>query len=229
LDEAYALTIHHTTGEVYVAGTTDSTNFPNTTGGAQANNRGQREAFVARLNSDLSQILQATYLGGNYVDEAKAIAIHPITGEIYVAGYTNSTNFPRTFGGTQERFGGGHSDAFVARLNSDLTQILQSAYLGGRGGDEAKALAIHPKTGDVYVAGMTISTNFPSTSGGAQANIEGHREAFVASLTADLAAGRSSGSGSSMIAFASSTAGFWSILLLLFVPAFVVARRIRRR
>jgi hypothetical protein len=192
-DEAYALTIHPTTGEVYVAGTTDSTNFPNTTGGAQANNRGLTEAFVARLNSDLTKILQATYLGGNYWDEAKALAIHPKTGDVYVAGQTSSTNFPRTFGGTQERFGGGPSDAFVARLNSDLTQILQSAYLGGRDGDEAKALAIHPKTGEVYVAGLTWSKDFPKTAGGAQTNCNNCAggtlpiyDAFVARLNSDL-------------------------------------------
>jgi len=196
VDKAYALTLHPTTGEVYVAGITDSTDFPNTFGGAQANNRGQREAFVARLNSDLTKILQATYLGGNYVDVAKAIAIHPITGEVYVAGNTNSTNFPRTFGGTQERFGGGPSDAFVARLNSDLTQILQSAYLGGSDRDEARALAIHPTTGEVYVAGRTYSTDFPKTAGGAQTNcnnctssnrpIYDAYDAFVARLNSDL-------------------------------------------
>jgi hypothetical protein len=231
VDDARAIAIHPITGEVYVAGYTESTNFPNTSGGAQGSKEGRRAAFVARLNSDLTQILQATYLGGNSVDEAKAIAIHPISGEVYVAGYTYSTNFPNATGGAQARKAGSVSypDAFVARLNSDLTQILQATYLGGNYWDEAKALAIHPKTGEVYVAGMTWSTDFPKTAGGAQASNDKHYDAFVARLSADLAAGRSSGSGSSMIAFASSKASFWNILFLLSVPAFVVARRIRRR
>jgi len=233
VDDANAIAIHPKTGEVYVAGYTDSTNFPNTTGGAQANIEGHRDAFVARFNSDLTQILQATYLGGRDGDGARALAIHPISGEVYVAGYTYSTNFPNTTGGAQARKAGpvSYPDAFVARLNSDLTKILQATYLGGNYWDEAYALAIHPKTGEVYVAGMTWSTDFPKTAGGAQANIEGHREAFVASLTADLAAGRSSGSGgvSPMIASASSTASFWNILLLLSVPALVLARSIRKR
>jgi len=184
-DIAKAIAIHPTTGEVYVAGETQSTNFPNTSGGAQASFRGDSDAFVARLNSSLTQILQATYLGGNDWDIAKAIAIHPTTGEVYVAGMTYSTNFPNTSGGAQASFRGG-SDAFVARLNSSLTQILQATYLGGSNRDIAKAIAIHPTTGEVYVAGETQSTNFPNTSGGAQASFRGVSDAFVAKLNSSL-------------------------------------------
>jgi hypothetical protein len=107
--------------------------------------------------------------GRKRYETAKALAIHPTTGEVYVAGGTNSTNFPGTTGGAQASYGGGTTDAFVARLNSGLTQTLQSTYLGGNGNDQANALAIHPTTGEVYVAGDTSSTNFPRTSGGAQA------------------------------------------------------------
>jgi len=228
-DQANALAIHPTTGEIYVAGDTESSNFPSTNGGAQTTHGGGRkDAFVARLNKELTQILQSTYLGGSDHDSIHALAIHPTTGEIYVAGGTYSTNFPNTTGGAQVS-NGGDSDAFVARLNQGLTRILQSTYLGGSDEDVVLTIAIHPETGDVYAAGKTKSTNFPNTAGGAQASNRGVTDAFVARLSADLAAGRSSGSGSSMIAFASSTAGFWSIILLLFVPAFVGARRIRRR
>jgi hypothetical protein len=112
------------------------------------------DAFVARLNKELTQILQSTYLGGSGYDWCHALAIHPTTGEVYVAGRTKSKNFPKTTGGAQaSSYGGGDYDAFVARLNSSLTQILQSTYLGGSGNDSAYALAIHPTTGDVYVAG----------------------------------------------------------------------------
>jgi len=196
-DYAYALAIHPTTGDVYVAGETQSTNFPNASGGAQANySGGFNDAFVARLNSSLTQILQATYLGGSGRDYAYALAIHPKTGEVYVAGNTVSKDFPGTSGGAQASYGG-LGDAFVARLNSSLTQILQATYLGGRSGDDAYALAIHPTTGEVYVAGWTSSDDFPNTSGGAQASRGGSSDAFVARLTADLAAGSGSGSGGS--------------------------------
>jgi Listeria/Bacterioides repeat len=188
-DDAYTLAIHPATGDVYVAGLTSSNNFPNTSGGAQASNNGGSDAFVARLNSDLTQILQSTYLGGSDSDYARGLAIHPATGDVYVAGWTYSTDFPNTSGGAQATYGGGGWDTFVAKLNSGLTQILQATYLGGSGDDQAYAFAIHPTTGDVYVAGWTSSTDFPNTSGGAQASNNGGVDAFVTRLSINLTAG----------------------------------------
>jgi hypothetical protein len=230
-DQANALAVYPTTGEIYVAGDTESSNFPGTNGGAQTTHGGGRkDAFVARLNQGLTQILQSTYLGGSDQDSIHALAIHPTTGEIYVVGGTYSTNFPNTAGGAQIS-NGGDSDAFVARLNQGLTRILQSTYLGGSDEDVVLTIAIHPKTGDVYVAGKTKSTNFPNTAGGAQASNRGVTDAFVAKLSADLAAGKSSGSGGGfyMTGSVSSLTGAWTILLLLSFPAFVVAKRIRRK
>jgi len=215
-----------------------SRDFPNTTGGAQKDYEGKNDAFVARLNPDLTQNLQSTYLGGSDDDKAIALAIHPKTGEVYVAGGTDSTDFPNTTGGAQatcnkcfRRDRVFSSDAFVARLNSNLTQILQSTYLGGSGTDQAKALAIHPKTDEVYVAGETLSADFPNTTGGAQRDYGGYGDAFVARLSADLAGGRRSadGGGYRMIGSVSSLTDAWNILLLLSIPTFVLARRIGRR
>ena len=105
-----------------------------------------------------------------------------------MAGFTTSTNFPGTTGGAQTALNGGSQDAFVARLSSTLTTLTQATYLGGSGVDRAFALAIHPTSGDVYVAGDTFSTNFPGTTGGAQASNGGSRDAFVARLTVGLVA-----------------------------------------
>jgi len=187
LDEARALAIHPTSGDVYVAGITNSSNFPNTAGGAQASHGGGWDAFVARLNSTLTSNPQSTYLGGSGDEFANALAIHPTSGAVYVAGDTNSTNYPNTAGGAQGTFGGGAADGFVARLNLFLTSNPQSTYLGGGGEDGAYALAIHPTSGEVYVAGPTDSTNFPNTAGGAQGSNGGGGDAFVARLTAGLA------------------------------------------
>src|SRR5262245_4107315 len=168
IEEAFAMAIAPTTGDVYVAGFTSSINFPGTTGGAQRLFGGVTDAFVARLNASLTALEQATYLGGSGNDRARALAIAPTTGEVYVAGSTGSLNFPRTSGGAQSALRSG-ADAFVARLSASLTSLDQATYLGGSADTEtATALAIAPATGTVYVAGVTVSTDFPGTSGGAQ-------------------------------------------------------------
>ncbi len=185
-DSARALAIHPTSGDVYVAGNTDSFSFPGTAGGAQPDSGGGFNAFVARLPNTLTSLTQATYLGGTGNNSASALAIHPTTRDVYVAGFTGSSDFPGTAGGAQSDSGGGF-DAFVARLPSTLSSLTQATYLGGTGGDSPLALAIHPTTGDVYVAGVTDSISFPGTAGGAQPAIGGGFDAFVARLTSSLA------------------------------------------
>jgi hypothetical protein len=102
----------------------------------------------------IDPILQSTYLGGGYLDWGSALAIAP-SGDVYVAGDTNSFDFPNTAGGAQASKGGGW-DAFVARLAASLTSNPQSTYLGGSGNDCANALAI-AGSGEVVVAGWTTS------------------------------------------------------------------------
>jgi hypothetical protein len=103
-----------------------------------------------------------------------------------VTGETSSKDFPNTTGGAQER-NSKYDDAFVSRLNSSLTRILQSTYLGGDGDDRAYAIAIHPKTGDVYVTGETRSYIFPYSYEGAQRYADLGSSAFIARLSVDLA------------------------------------------
>jgi hypothetical protein len=163
-----------------------STNFPNTSGGAQANYGGGADAFVARLNSRPYPNSPIHLPGRKRWRWCRTpLPFIPQRGDVYVAGDTDSTNFPNTSGGAQAsncRIG---YDAFVARLNSDLTQILQSTYLGGSGDDMPRPCH-SSSTGDVYVAGRTDSTNFPNTSGGAQASFGGGYDAFVARLNSTL-------------------------------------------
>ena len=75
---------------------------------------------------------------------------------MYVARFTTSIDFPMTSGGAQAANGGNHSeDAFVARLNADLTVLHQATYLGGSSSEIAFALAIHPTSDEVYIADCT--------------------------------------------------------------------------
>jgi hypothetical protein len=166
---------------VYVAGYTDSIDFPGTTGGAQPANGGGGDAFVALLSFDLTSLIQSTYLGGGDHDEAYALALG--ADGVYVAGMTSSVDFPGTAAGAQPANGGDY-DAFLAFLSFDLTSLTRSTYLGGSSVDQAYALAVGTEA--VYVAGRTSSVDFPGNAGGAQPANGGNYDAFVALLSSDL-------------------------------------------
>jgi len=144
---------------------------------------------VARLNGSLTAITQATYLGGSASDRASALIIHPVSHELYVAGAAVSANFPGTAGGAQPAHGGGIENVFVSRLSPSLTALVQSTYLGGSASDVPSALGIQPATGDLYVAGVSTSVDFPGTAGGVQSvkpKLEHFFDGFVARLTVTL-------------------------------------------
>jgi Calx-beta domain/OmpA-like transmembrane domain/Beta-propeller repeat len=169
---------------VYVAGTTTSTDFPSTTGGAIATNAGaDQDGFVVKLNNALTTITQATYLGGNSFDRALGITLDG-SGNVFVTGETGSNPFPSTTGGVFAS-PSGNGDAFVAKLNNGLTTITQSTYLGGSNSlDIGQAIAID-SGGNVFVTGITGTTNFPGTTGGARAIAPaplGNNAGFVAKL-----------------------------------------------
>ena len=135
----------------------------------------------------IDPLIQATYLGGNAKDRANVIAVSG--SNVYVTGQTGSVNFPGTEGGAQSvSSGGGYWHVFVALLSPDLKTLIQATYLGGNGSDEAWAIAVSGS--NVYVAGDTLSTDFPGTAGGAQPVYGGSGtyggDAFVALLSSDL-------------------------------------------
>jgi hypothetical protein len=192
IDIALALAIHPVSGDVYVAGSTDSTidTFPGVSGGAQSTSDGSTDAFISRFSFDLKTLIRSSYLGAAGTDEALAMAIHPMSGDVYVAGFTDSSTntFPAVSGGAQGNFGGGGFDAFVSRFSADLATLIKSSYIGAAGSDRARSVAIHPVSGDVYVAGHTASlAPFPGVNGGAQQTAGVGDDAFVSRFSADLA------------------------------------------
>jgi uncharacterized repeat protein (TIGR01451 family) len=175
-----------------VGGYTTATNFPGTAGGAQPSRAGLEDGVIARLTGSLTTLIQATYLGGTVSDTISALAIHPVSGDVYVGGSTGSTNFPGTAGGVQPLKSTLENsfDGFVARLPSTLTALTQATYLGGSDtGSSLHVLGIHPFTGDLYVGGATGSTDFPGTAGGAQPSRADLVDGFVTWLTSDLRLG----------------------------------------
>ncbi|HEX9926651.1 MAG TPA: SBBP repeat-containing protein, partial [Anaerolineae bacterium] len=160
-DEAYSLAIDEA-GSTYIAGMTFGNDFPTTPDAVQADLGGQADAFAARLNSDGSDLLAGTYLGGSSLDQGWGIAVDT-EGNAYVAGKTESTNFPVTPGAFQTDF----RRLFVTKLNSTATEMVYGTFLGGNGFENAWGIAVD-ETGHAYVAGETTSSNFPTTSGSYQ-------------------------------------------------------------
>ncbi len=171
---------------VYVAGWTGSANFPTTAGAYDGVfNRGFRDAFVSRLSSDLGSLLASTFLGGSDWDVATALVLDG-QGNVYVAGETWSANFPTTAGAYDRTYNGGARDAFVSKLSGNLGSLLASTFLGGSDWDSATALALDGQ-GNVYVAGDTYSTDFPTTAGVYdRAYNGGGSDTFVSRLSGDL-------------------------------------------
>lgn len=141
-------------GAVYVTGTTTSTDFP--TAGALQNNPGDvltSDVFVAKLSADGGTLLYATYLGGNDADNASAIAVDD-TGAIYVAGTTQSTNFPRR--NAIQSIRKGDSDGFVAKIAPDGRSLVFSTYYGGSADEQCSDVVVLPDH-QVAIGGRTTS------------------------------------------------------------------------
>ncbi len=162
---------------LYVTGWTSALNFP-IVGAVQSSDQGGVDAFVVKLNAAGTAIVYATYIGGNGDDRAAAIAVDS-SGEAYVTGSTASTNFPLV-SSLRPTLGGGR-DGFVFKLNSTGNTLLWSTLLGGASNDWGNAIALD-SSGNAYVAGDTLSTDFPTRNPFQPAN-GGLQEAFVTELS----------------------------------------------
>jgi gliding motility-associated-like protein len=149
-------------GDVYISGTSNSSDFPGTAGSYQASLGGGYDAVVAKLNKTLTALTWATYLGGSGDDNACDLKI-ATNGEVYVCGNTSSSNFPVS-GGLTMTYQNGWQDGFISRLNSTGTALLSATYLGTSFSDKVKFLQLD-KANNVYVLGATTSSTYPLTAG----------------------------------------------------------------
>ena len=158
-------------GNAYIAGHTNSADFPVTAGVVQNQFGGGTtcvepgDGFVAKLGLGGQSLVYATYVGGHGCDSVAGIAVDS-SGAAYVAGSTQSLDFPVTPGAFQSTFGGwgrclqNTGDAFVAKLNPQATAFAYATYLGGHSCDNASAIAVDA-AGNAYVTGRTASADFP--------------------------------------------------------------------
>ncbi|MEO8024955.1 MAG: SBBP repeat-containing protein [Bryobacteraceae bacterium] len=178
LDVVNAIAID-TAGNAYVAGQTDSADFP-VVNAYQASRAGNSDAFLAKINASGSAFTYSTYLGGTSADQAFGVAVDS-SGNAYVAGSTYSSNFPVTNGAFQTAWQGLY-DAFVTKVNATGSGLVYSTYLGAAGNDIATAVRVS-SAGLAWVAGYTDSTSFP-LQGAVQSTNRGGRDGFVTALSA---------------------------------------------
>ena len=177
-------------GFIYVSGQTLSTNFPVTVGAFQtkhivADEIGENwDAFVTKLKPDGSALVYSTYTGHALNDAAFAVAAD-MDGSAYVTGAIRANWDPGTFPlGFQPTPGFGGVDAWVAKLKPDGSTFAWFSYLGGGGEDVGFGLALD-RDGNVLVAGITDSFDFPLANSSQLRFGGGTRDSFVAKLSAD--------------------------------------------
>ena len=162
---------------VYIAGGTSASTLPVTAGALQSKLAGSTDGFAAKLNARGTAVLYATYLGGQNEEQVNAIALDA-TGNLYLAGASNSRDFPATAGAPQV-VNAGNGDAWLAKLNPTGTALVYATLLGGNDNESASALALD-RDGSALVAGSTASPDFPTTPGAFQRTAGPGFHAFVA-------------------------------------------------
>lgn len=173
-DKAYDIAVD-ATGNAYVTGFTTSSNFPGTGNPPYT----FYDVFVSKMNPAGSALLYSTYVGGSAVEEGRSIAVDT-SGNAYVTGHTESTDFPtKTPFQAQKDFS---RDVFVTKLGP-TGALLYSTFLGGNSQDDGNGIAIDSAR-NIYVCGMTLSSDLPTTANAFQKTSKGGAEAFLTKLNA---------------------------------------------
>ena len=180
-DEPGAMT-QDNSGNLYLVGSTESSDFPTTSGAYDRTHNGEEDAFVVKLNSSGSALLYATYVGGSENDYGTGVAVDN-NGRAVACGYTESSNFPTT-NGAYDTDHNGEEDAFVLRLNPAGSNLVYSTFLGGDDDDEAHDVMLRGN-GMAIVCGYTKSTDFPTTNGAYDQSHNGSRDWFVTALNSN--------------------------------------------
>jgi hypothetical protein len=182
-DEGFAVALD-SNGNAYIAGVTDSFDFPTVNALQNVKNVGS-DIFLARLNADGTALSYSTYIGGNNTDWALGVAVNS-DGNVFLTGTTVSTNFPTTPNATQISQSG-VTDGFVLQIDTNRTgadSLRFGTYLGGGKTDTGFGIALD-STDTVYVTGITHSPNFPVRNGRFQSTLKGESDVFVAKLNTD--------------------------------------------
>jgi gliding motility-associated-like protein len=168
---------------IYVASCTRSSNFPVINSSIQPSSGGGQDAVVIKLLPDVSNALFTTYLGGSANDAAYVLSLNPLNNDIYVAGGTESTDFPGSHAGTVGPSYNGSVDGFIAVLTNNGSSVKRSTYIGTGSYDQIYGIQFD-RFNFPYVMGQTTG-NWPIINAAWNA---GNSKQFIVKLQPDLSA-----------------------------------------
>ncbi|HEY6872713.1 MAG TPA: RHS repeat-associated core domain-containing protein [Geobacteraceae bacterium] len=143
---------------IFVTGNSGPSVCPLTAGAYDSSSIGSSGLFIVKVDADLQNVPALAFLGGSGMDEGHALTVDG-SGNVFIAGATNSADFPTTFDGYDTSYNGA-GDAFVAKLDNNLQTFLAGTFLGGSGNDDITLMEISTG-GYISVVGTTTSTDFP--------------------------------------------------------------------
>ncbi len=170
-------------GNVYIGGTTRSTDLPVSTGAFQTASKGSIDAFLAKFDTTktgAASLIYSTYLGGSNCDRARAVAVDA-NGVAFVHGETKSSSFPITTDAIQST-PGGNWDSFVSAISADGKSLLYSTFFGGSGDEQGLYGMRLDGKGGLYFGSASKSTNYPTTTGAYQTVNKGGWEAVLTKI-----------------------------------------------
>ncbi len=189
--------------QLCVLGSSSSANYPTSTNAVQSNSGGGTDIVITKLNADGSAMIGSTFMGGsqadglnssflnnNYGDNRRGEIVLDNQGNIYIASCTLSDDFTVTANAFQSSLNEEPTtnvvqDGVVFKINSDLSTLFWSTYLGGKGSDICLGLRVD-EFNDVFVTGYAGDANFPMVTGGVQETWPGGQESgYVVKLTSD--------------------------------------------
>ena len=177
-----------------VFGTTFSVNYPTSSNAFQKFHKGVSDIILTKFNSDCSDLIGSTFLGGDdrdglneepiinffYADNFRGEVIVDTNDVIYASSCTVSDDFPLA-NAFQDKRAGSQDGVFIS-MNHDLSQLLWSTYFGGLGGDALYTVDLDTN-GNVFASGGTKSSNLPKASGKIGAKyFGGSADGFIAKL-----------------------------------------------
>jgi hypothetical protein len=172
-------------GNIYVAGTTASSDFPVTASGYAINLYGPSDAFLTEISeNDSTAPLYSSYLGGEFDDDGRAMVLLP-NGQVYVGISTDGLLFPLAGFSYNPSNSGGY-DVAIALFDTTQTgvaSLIYSTYIGGSANDMLRGMTLD-NAGNLVVTGYTLSPNFPVTADAEQPSYGGGGDAFLTVVNA---------------------------------------------